>query len=84
MADIHFEYLPLLVIRYKRDEIRSHIEDQIMENMANGMSGKEAECEAIKDMGSAVEAGRMVIYKYHGTVDRGVFASIAVREDFIT
>lgn len=59
------EYLKVLLeqIRCKkahpaiREELQSHIENQIAENRSNGMTREEAEEEAIKDMGSAVEAG---------------------------
>lgn len=39
------------------DEIRGHIEDQTEANLAAGMSEDEAVKEAVKDMGSPVEAG---------------------------
>lgn len=38
-------------------EIRSHMEDQIADNMAAGMDRKRAEEEAVRDMGDPVEAG---------------------------
>lgn len=42
---------------YIMDEIKGHIECQIEENMANGMSYDEAEKAAVEDMGDPVEAG---------------------------
>lgn len=40
-----------------RREIQTHIEEQVCENMANGMEREEAEEEAIRDMGDPVETG---------------------------
>lgn len=42
---------------YISDEIRKHMEDQITENIAHGMTAKEAEINAVADMGDPVEAG---------------------------
>ncbi len=42
---------------YISDEIRKHMEDQIAENIAKGMTAKEAEINAVADMGDPVEAG---------------------------
>ena len=42
---------------YIADEIRNHIEEQISENMTNGMSEIDAEINAVKDMGDPVEVG---------------------------
>lgn len=42
---------------YISDEIRKHMEDQITENIAHGMTEKEAEINAVADMGDPVEAG---------------------------
>lgn len=42
---------------YISDEIRKHMEDQITENIAHGMTAKEAERNAVADMGDPVEAG---------------------------
>lgn len=42
---------------YISDEIRKHMEDQIAENIAHGMTAKEAEINAVADMGDPVEAG---------------------------
>jgi len=40
-----------------REELQSHIEDQMEDNMAHGMSKEEAEKAAVEDMGSPVEVG---------------------------
>ncbi len=42
---------------YISDEIRKHMEDQITENIAHGMTAKEAEINAVADMGDPVEVG---------------------------
>lgn len=42
---------------YISDEIQKHIKDQITENIAHGMTAKEAEINAVADMGDPVEAG---------------------------
>lgn len=42
---------------YISDEIQKHMEDQITENIAHGMTAKEAEINAVADMGDPVEAG---------------------------
>ena len=39
------------------DEIRSHIEDQIEENISEGMEKEEAEKKAVEDMGDPVDVG---------------------------
>ena len=59
------EYLEKLLsqIRSKKarpfieEEIRGHIEDQIAENLKNGMSPDEARAAAVRDMGDPVQAG---------------------------
>lgn len=59
------EYLKTLLeqIRCKqargmvKEEIRGHMEEQIAENLANGMDEKQAVAEAVKDMGDPVEVG---------------------------
>ncbi|MBE5870823.1 MAG: FtsW/RodA/SpoVE family cell cycle protein [Lachnospiraceae bacterium] len=59
------EYLNLLLeqIRYQkarpviREELQSHMEEQIEANLAAGMSAMEAQKEAVRDMGSPKEAG---------------------------
>lgn len=59
------EYIKLLLeqIRckkahpYIREEIQGHMEEQIMDNLALGMSQEKAEQAAVKDMGSPIEAG---------------------------
>ena len=59
------EYLEKLLsqIRSKKarpfieEEIRGHIEDQITENLKNGMSRDEARAAAVRDMGDPVQAG---------------------------
>ena len=59
------EYIRILLeqIRCKkahaaiREEFCSHMEEQIADNMAAGMSREEAETAAVKDMGSPVETG---------------------------
>ena len=59
------EYLEKLLsqIRSKKarpfieEEIRGHIEDQIAENLKNGMSRDEARAAAVRDMGDPVQAG---------------------------
>lgn len=42
---------------YISDEVKGHIEDQIRDNISNGMTAKEAEKNAVADMGDPVEAG---------------------------
>lgn len=42
---------------YIEEEIRNHIEDQISENVSNGMDRDEATLEAVKDMGDPVSVG---------------------------
>lgn len=42
---------------YISDEVRGHIEDQIRDNISNGMTAKEAEINAVADMGDPVETG---------------------------
>ena len=42
---------------YIQEEIQGHIESQIEDNVAAGMSREEAERAAVEDMGSPVEAG---------------------------
>lgn len=42
---------------YIADEIRSHIEDQMKDNIAGGMTEKEAENNAVADMGDPVAVG---------------------------
>ena len=42
---------------YIREEIRGHLEEQIADNMAVGMSRVDAEKAAVEDMGSPVEVG---------------------------
>ncbi|MBR1931811.1 MAG: FtsW/RodA/SpoVE family cell cycle protein [Lachnospiraceae bacterium] len=42
---------------YIAEELKSHMEDQISDNLALGMTGEEAEAAAVEDMGSPVEAG---------------------------
>lgn len=42
---------------YIREEIESHIEDQIEDNLLSGMTREEAERAAIEDMGNPVETG---------------------------
>lgn len=59
------EYLEkvLLQIRCKKarpfveEELRNHMEDQISDNMAAGMSREQAEASAVRDMGDPVETG---------------------------
>ena len=59
------EYLEklLLQIRCKKarpyisEEIRGHMEEQVRDNISNGMTAKEAETSAVADMGDPVEAG---------------------------
>ena len=59
------EYLKnvLLQIRCKKvhpyiaEELKSHIDDQIDENIKAGMSQEQAELEAIRDMGDPIEVG---------------------------
>ncbi|MDO4941921.1 MAG: FtsW/RodA/SpoVE family cell cycle protein [Lachnospiraceae bacterium] len=59
------EYLRLLLeqVRCKKahalieDEIRAHMEDQIEDNIANGMQKEMAEMAAVRDMGDPVETG---------------------------
>lgn len=59
------EYLRLVLeqVRCKkahsqiREELQTHLEDQIAENLNRGMSPKEAEEAAVRDMGSPVETG---------------------------
>lgn len=42
---------------YISDEIRSHIESQIADNLSNGMEYEEAERNAVADMGDPIEVG---------------------------
>ncbi|MDE6529857.1 MAG: FtsW/RodA/SpoVE family cell cycle protein [Lachnospiraceae bacterium] len=42
---------------YISDEMRKHMEDQITDNIAHGMTAEEAERNAVADMGDPVEAG---------------------------
>lgn len=42
---------------YIRQELQNHIEDQIDANLSAGMNKKDAELEAVRDMGDPVEAG---------------------------
>ena len=42
---------------YIEAEIRGHIEDQITENMSNGMTKDDATVNAVKDMGDPIEVG---------------------------
>lgn len=42
---------------YISDEIRSHIEDQIEDNISSGMAYEDAEKKAVADMGDPVEVG---------------------------
>lgn len=66
------EYLNLLLeqIRCKKarpyiaEEMKGHIEEQILENIKSGMSKEEAEKEAICDMGSPIETG-ILLDKIH-------------------
>ena len=59
------EYLKLVLeqVRCKkahlqiREELQTHMEDQIAENLEKGMNRKEAEDAAVRDMGSPVETG---------------------------
>ena len=59
------QYLKILLeqIRCKRvhpyikQEIQAHIEDQIEDNVAAGMTREAAEKAAVEDMGSPIEAG---------------------------
>ena len=59
------EYIRKLLeqVRFKKahksieEEIRSHIEDQINDNMSAGMDREEAEKAAVADMGDPVEVG---------------------------
>ena len=66
------EYIKKLLeqIRFEKahkaigDEIRSHIEDQVQENISEGMDEVTAEKRAVEDMGDPVEAG-MQLDKVH-------------------
>lgn len=49
---------------YISDEIRSHMEDQIADNISKGMTAEEAEKYAVIDMGDPVEAG-ILLDKVH-------------------
>ena len=42
---------------YIREELMGHIQDQIEDNRKSGMSEKEAEEAAVRDMGDPVEIG---------------------------
>lgn len=42
---------------YISDEIQKHMEDQIKDNLSNGMTVKEAEINAVADMGDPIETG---------------------------
>ena len=63
------EYLEKLLsqIRSKKarpfieEEIRGHIEDQIAENLKNGMSPDEARAAAVRDMGDPVQASLWIL-----------------------
>ncbi|MBQ4220776.1 MAG: FtsW/RodA/SpoVE family cell cycle protein, partial [Butyrivibrio sp.] len=59
------EYIKMLLeqVRFQKahkaigDELRSHIEDQIENNISEGMDKETAEKIAVEDMGDPVEAG---------------------------
>ena len=49
---------------YIAEEIRGHIESQIEDNIASGMTDQEAEKNAVEDMGNPVEVG-ILLDKVH-------------------
>lgn len=59
-------------------EIRSHIEDQIEDNMASGMDREEAEKSAVADMGDPVETGVMLDRIHKPKVAWGMIGLMAV------
>lgn len=59
-------------------EIRSHIEDQIAENKACGMTESEAASEAVRDMGDPVEAGIALDAVHKPQIPWGMIGIMAV------
>ena len=58
------------------DEIRAHIEDQIEENISNGMDNETAEKRAVQDMGDPVEAGIELDKVHRPRIAWGVIISV--------
>ncbi|MBQ2803538.1 MAG: FtsW/RodA/SpoVE family cell cycle protein, partial [Lachnospiraceae bacterium] len=80
------EYMKLLMeqIRckkahpYIREELQGHIEEQIADNLLQGMSKEEAERMAVKDMGSPVEAGVALDRIHRPQIAWGMIALMAL------
>ncbi len=80
------EYLKLVLeqVRCKkahsqiREELQAHMEDQIAENLNSGMSRKEAEVSAVRDMGSPVETGIALDRIHRPQAAWGMIALMAV------
>ena len=80
------EYLEKLLsqIRSKKarpfieEEIRGHIEDQIAENLKNGMSPDEARAAAVRDMGDPVQAGISLDTVHKPQIAWGLLAFVAL------
>lgn len=80
------EYMKLLMeqIRckkahpYIREEIEGHIEEQILENMRQGMSKEDAEKAAVEDMGSPVEVGISLDSIHKPQIAWGIIGLMAV------
>lgn len=80
------EYIKLLLeqIRckkahpYIREEIQGHMEEQVMDNLALGMSQAEAEQAAVKDMGSPIEAGIALDRVHRPRIAWGMLALMAL------
>lgn len=63
---------------YIREEIRGHLEEQIADNMAAGMSRADAEKAAVEDMGSPVEVGVALDRIHRPKVNWGLIGLMAV------
>ena len=63
---------------YIQQEIKNHIEDQIEDNLLEGMSPEEAEKQAVKDMGDPVEVGVSFDRIHRPKLSWGVIVFVAI------